>query len=176
MKTTLRIIGVIGALIFGTFFYFTYSTPGYVEEVGKELSDRSDGWGPRVVKAARILKEGDEIGKRMEVVGEEGTAIDDMIIYLKAELYDFAYLQQNAFDKTDEATSANRQRYVFDLIIEVLDQDFQFNNKDEARKFFQHLQQTFINWNSSEYESEEFKQNESALRSKLEEGKMAINQ
>jgi len=37
MKTTLRIIGVIGALIFGTFFYFTYSTPGYVEEVGKDF-------------------------------------------------------------------------------------------------------------------------------------------
>lgn len=37
MKTTLRIIGVTGALIFGTFFYFTYSTPGYVEEVGKDF-------------------------------------------------------------------------------------------------------------------------------------------
>ncbi len=37
----------------------------------------------------------------MEVVGEEGTALEDMIIYLKAELYDFSYLQQNAFDKED---------------------------------------------------------------------------
>ena len=33
---------------------------------------------------------GNEIGKRMEVVGEEGTAIDDMVVYLKAELYDFS--------------------------------------------------------------------------------------
>lgn len=37
MKTTLRIIGVIGVLLFGTFFYFTFSTPGYVEEIGKNF-------------------------------------------------------------------------------------------------------------------------------------------
>ena len=54
-----------------------------------------------VKKAARILREGDEIGKRMEVVGEEGISFNDMITYLKSELYEFSYLQQNAFDKED---------------------------------------------------------------------------
>ena len=37
-----------------------------------------------VKKAASMLRKGDEIGKRMEVVGEEGIAIDDMIIYLES--------------------------------------------------------------------------------------------
>ena len=37
MKITLRIIGIIGALLFGAFFYFTFSTPGYVEEIGKDF-------------------------------------------------------------------------------------------------------------------------------------------
>lgn len=36
MKITLRIIGAFGALLFGSFLYFTYSTPGYVEEAGKD--------------------------------------------------------------------------------------------------------------------------------------------
>ena len=35
MKTTLRIISLIGIIIFGSSFIFTYSTPGYVEEIGK---------------------------------------------------------------------------------------------------------------------------------------------
>ena len=48
-------------------------------------------------KRATFLSEGNEIGKRMEVVGEEGTAIEDMIIYLKAELYDFSYLAAKCF-------------------------------------------------------------------------------
>ena len=62
-----------------------------------------------------ILYEGNEIGKRMEVVGEEGTAIEDMIIYLKAELYDFSYLQQNAFDKEDAYCPLKRQIPLFQL-------------------------------------------------------------
>jgi len=39
-----------------------------------------------VKRAARFLQEGDEIGKRMEVVGEEGVSLEDMILHLKAEL------------------------------------------------------------------------------------------
>lgn len=37
MKITLRIIGLLGVILFGTFFYFTYGVPGYVEEIGKDF-------------------------------------------------------------------------------------------------------------------------------------------
>ena len=37
MKITLRIIGLLGVILFGTFLYFTYSLPGYVEEIGKDF-------------------------------------------------------------------------------------------------------------------------------------------
>ncbi len=37
MNITLRIISLIGILIFGSGFVFTYSIPGYVEEIGKEF-------------------------------------------------------------------------------------------------------------------------------------------
>ena len=37
MKITLRIISLIGIIIFGSSFIFTYSTPGYVEEIGKDF-------------------------------------------------------------------------------------------------------------------------------------------
>ncbi len=73
----------------------------YVDEVSRELEEQVEGWGDMVKSAMLMLRRGNEIGKRMEVVGEEGTALEDMIIYLKAELYDFSYLQQNAFDKED---------------------------------------------------------------------------
>ncbi len=62
----------------------------------------------------------------MEVVGEEGTALDDMIIYLKAELYDFCYLQQNAFDKEDAYCPLKRQIDFFVLINKIFDTAFQF--------------------------------------------------
>ncbi len=37
MNIILRTIGIIGVLIFGSSFIFTYSTPGFVEEIGKDF-------------------------------------------------------------------------------------------------------------------------------------------
>ena len=64
----------------------------------------------------------------MEVVGEEGTPIEDMIIYLKAELYDFAYLQQNAFDKEDTYCPIERQIALFQLHQQIFDTKFNFQD------------------------------------------------
>ncbi len=72
-----------------------------------------------VKRADVMLQRGSEIGKRMEVVGEEGIAIDDMVIYLKAELYDFSYLQQNAFDKEDAYCPLTRQIVLFQLMNKI---------------------------------------------------------
>ena len=100
----------------------------------------------------QILKRGDEIHQMMTVVGEEGTPIDDFTTMLKAEFFDSAYLQQNAFDDVDAATSVDRQRFVFDKILEVIDTDFDFNNKDEARHCFKKISSLFINWNYSPWD------------------------
>ena len=83
----------------------------------------------------------------MTVVGEEGTPIEDFAIMLKAEFFDSAYLQQNAFDDVDAATSIDRQRFVFDKILEVLETEFTFEDKDEARRTLKKISSMFINWN-----------------------------
>ena len=102
-------------------------------------------------KARQVLIRGNNVGQMMKVVGEEGTMMEDFLIYLKAEFFDAVYLQQNAFDKVDEFTPKERQQYVFDVVEKVLDKEFSFEGKDEARKFFQELRQSFINWNASEF-------------------------
>ena len=53
------------------------------------------------------------------VVGEEGTSMRDFVIYLKSELYDICYLQQNAFDKEDAYCSLERQIELFSLLQEI---------------------------------------------------------
>lgn len=130
----------------------------YVNEVGKELSHQVPEWDAMVKKARQILFKGYEIGKRMEVVGEEGTAIDEMVIYLKAELYDFAYLQQNSFDKEDAYCPLEEQIPLFKLINKIFDKPFYFQSHDEARKYFLHLQNqikniNFLVFNSDQYRS-----------------------
>ncbi len=101
----------------------------------------------KVEKINRMLRQGDEIRQMMTVVGEEGTPVEDFTMMLKAEFFDAAYLQQNAFDAVDAATSIDRQRFVFDKILEIVETDFAFKDKDEARHTLKKISSMFINWN-----------------------------
>ena len=116
----------------------------------------------------QILHKSNEVAQMMKVIGEEGTSLTDYVDYLKGEFFDFVYLQQNAFDKVDEATSKDRQIYVFDFIYaNVLKREFSFKDKEEALHFFQQLRQLFKGWNSSAFKSEEFKKTEEEISSLL---------
>ena len=105
----------------------------------------------------------------MKVVGEEGTHIGDFVIYLKSEFLDFVYLQQNTFDEVDAACSAERQRYVFRKVVGVLNDEFKFDDKDTARRFFLELRQMFTDWNYSPFNSDKFKNGEEAIAAKIKE-------
>ncbi|MBA3957629.1 MAG: V-type ATP synthase subunit A [Parachlamydiaceae bacterium] len=129
----------------------------YILEVSEELGHLVANWGEMVIRADHILRMGNEIGKRMEVVGEEGTALSDMIVYLKAELYDFCYLQQNAFDKEDAYCPLKRQAALFLLINAIFDKKFAFSSHDQARDFFLSLQNEVKNINFMAYDSQHYK-------------------
>jgi len=103
-----------------------------------------------------ILRRSHEVSQMMKVIGEEGTSLSDYIEYLKGEFFDSVYLQQNAFDPVDEATPAQRQQYVSALIGKIIEAEFAFTDKDDARHFFHQLRQLFKGWNSSVFESEQF--------------------
>ena len=93
----------------------------------------------------------------MKVVGEEGTSLADYIVYLKAEMLDAVYLQQNSFDAVESNCTTARQRYVTDKLINILGSDFALDNKDDARVFFNRMRQKFIDWNYEEFGSSSFK-------------------
>ena len=117
-----------------------------------------------------ILLHGNDIGSMMKVVGEEGTSLPDYIVYLKEEMLDAVYLQQNSFDLTDANCSAGRQRYVIDKLIQVLGSEYALNDKDEARSFFNRMRQKFIDWNYTEFMSEAFRAGEAEIDRQYEDG------
>ena len=143
----------------------------YIEDVSQELEAKVEGWGKMVKKAAKLLKEGDEIGKRMEVVGEEGIAMSDMLTYLKSELFEFCYLQQNAFDKEDSYCPLARQIPLFKLVSRIFDMSFSFDSQDTARSFFLELQNQMKNMNFLPFKSERYDQALVSIEKKLESAK-----
>nr|MBU1328975.1 V-type ATP synthase subunit A [Candidatus Omnitrophota bacterium] len=116
--------------------------------------------------AQAVLKRSYEVKQMMKVVGEEGASLQDFIVYLKGEFIDDVYLQQNAFDEVDAATIEERQKYVFHILHEIIGSEFNFENKGAVRKFFQGLRQVFIEWNSSEWHTENFKKQENQIKEK----------
>ena len=136
-----------------------------------------DSWSkyPSILTAAQVgygrnmLRRGTEVEQMMKVVGEEGTSMDDFIVYLKGDFLDAVYLQQNSFDKVDDAVSVERQRHIYALILRVLGSQFSFASKDEARTYFNKLRLSFIDYNYSAWNSPEFKQHEAAITGAIAE-------
>ena len=122
-----------------------------------------------IVESREILSRGNEVGQMMMVVGEEGTSNEDFEMYLKGELLDSVFLQQNAFDKVDAATNEVRQKYIFQKVHDVLKTDFPFDNKEDARSFFNRLRQNFIDWNYIEMETAGFTEQEGAIEKLIKE-------
>jgi len=122
------------------------------------------------VEALRaLLRNGNEVAQMMKVVGEEGTSMNDFLLYLKAEYLDATYLQQDAFDPVDAATSAARQQHVFAVLAGLLQTPLRFADKPAARRFFQQLTQTTRDWNRVDFDDPQFEAIETRLKSMVAE-------
>lgn len=123
----------------------------------------------QVEEARDVLRRGNEVNQMMKVVGEEGTSIEDFVMFLKSEFLDAAYLQQNSFHDVDAATDADRQTYVFAKIHKILHARMFFPDKDAARRWFLQLTAVTKDWNLVLMKSPEFKQLEERLDGMLAE-------
>lgn len=103
-----------------------------------------------------FMNKASEIEQMMKVVGEEGTSVNDYVIYLKSELFDSVYLQQNAFDVVDAASSTERQLYLFKLLSNLMKLRLELKEKEEAKGLFFRFRQMLLDLNGKEWKSEDF--------------------
>jgi len=101
----------------------------------------------KVQRIRNLLRRGNEVRQMMTVVGEEGVTVDEYTEMQKADFFDDVYLQQNAFDEVDAATRRERQAFVFDKILQVIDVDYTFEDNDHARRTFVEVRDLFRNLN-----------------------------
>ena len=118
---------------------------------------------PRVEAMRTILRKGSDVEQMMKVVGEEGTAMEDFVVFLKKELIDAVYLQQNAFNDVDASSSKERQRAAFDILEQVVGAAYAYTDKTLARRAFLQLQQAFIDWNNTPMEGGDYNTRREAI-------------
>ena len=103
-----------------------------------------------------LLIRGDSIYQMMQVTGEEGISIEDFIVWQKSMLLDMVFLQQDAFDAVDASMSLERQQESFDLLKALIEKDYRFKDKDEARDFFTRITGAYKNLNYSPEKSQDY--------------------
>jgi len=110
----------------------------------------------KVARMRRLLSQGNDVRQMMTVVGEEGTSAEDFVVALKADFFDQCILQQNAFDDVDGATTADRQRFMFDKACQIVDLELGDLDKSHLRELMVRAADLFRNWNYAAEGTEEY--------------------
>jgi V/A-type H+-transporting ATPase subunit A len=112
----------------------------YLEQLRPYFDEhRRPGWADAVHALAALLHRGDSIYQMMQVTGEEGITLEDYVTYQKSLFLDMVYLQQDAFDPIDASTPQERQKETFELVRGLIQRDYPFQDREEARGFFTQL-------------------------------------
>ncbi|WP_372895524.1 V-type ATP synthase subunit A [Stieleria sp.] len=114
-------------------------------------------WTAGVSAMHQLLRDGESIDQMMQVTGEEGISIEDYVTYQKAMFLDMVYLQQDAFDPVDVSVPLERQKETFLLCQKLINDEYGFEDKEQARVFFTELIGLFKNLNTAKSDSDDFK-------------------
>ena len=114
------------------------------------------GWVEKVLWAKNIVRRGKEAAEQINILGDDGVPMSYHVNFWKSELVDFVILQQDAFDAIDALCPMERQRFMLDLVLDICDKDFEFEDFEKCRDFFKNLINELRQMNYSAYESEQF--------------------
>ena len=123
------------------------------------------GWVKKVLKAKTMVLRGKEMADQINILGDDGVPMSYHETFWKSELIDFAFLQQDAFDAVDGLCPLDRQKYMLDLILDICDRHFEFDNYEECRAWFKRVinalrQMNFSKWGSEDFEKFHIQLNE----------------
>lgn len=114
------------------------------------------GWVTNVTKAKNLLRRGREANEQINILGDDGVPVGYHVSFWKSELIDFVFLQQDAFDETDALCPMDRQKYMLDLVLNICDIDFDFEDFEKCRGFFKELINDLRQMNYTKFHSQEF--------------------
>ena len=114
MKLTLRVFGIIGILLFGTAFGFTFGVPGFVEDIGKDFIKQ------------RIA---DETNEKIESIKFQGK--DSKLGKLAEKIYK---RNENKINELKNSLKNKAHEKLADIIAEMRDLDCECRDK-YAQKF-----------------------------------------
>ena len=127
--------------------------PEFEEFIAKEISED---WTTKVADIKNRLLRGKEIAEQINILGDDGVPVEYHITFWKSELIDFVILQQDAFDDIDAVTPIERQKYILDLVVNICNTEFEFDNFNKVADYFKKVIDVCRQMNYAEFKSERF--------------------
>lgn len=126
-------------------------------EVVEYLDGRIEkGWVEKVYAGKTLVQRGKEANDQINILGDDGVPVEYHERFWKSELIDFVILQQDAFDEIDANCPIERQKMMYELVLDICTRDFAFAGFEECSAFFKGLINLFRQMNYSEWKSEKF--------------------
>jgi V/A-type H+-transporting ATPase subunit A len=123
-----------------------------------------EGWVKNVMEGKTLVRRGKEAAEQINILGDDGVPVEYHEMFWKSELVDFVILQQDAFDDIDANCPIDRQKYMFDFVMEVCRKQYGFAEFEDCSAFFKNLINLFKQLNYTVWKSEEFAKYESEIR------------
>ena len=127
--------------------------PEFAEYISKKINDQ---WIPKVLDLKTRMLRGKEIAEQINILGDDGVPVDYHEVFWKSEIIDYVILQQDAFDEVDAVTSLERQEEILNLVTEICEIDFKFDNFLDVSNHFKKMINLCKQMNYSVYKAEQY--------------------
>ena len=144
--------------------------PEFAEYISKRINGE---WLGKVNDMKTFLQRGKEIQEQINILGDDGVPVDYHESFWKSEVIDFVILQQDAFDKIDAVCPLERQEFMLDLVMDICNHDYNFDNFIEVSEYFKRVINLCKQMNYSEFKSEQFEDYRKKLGDLLAEKQIA---
>lgn len=142
--------------------------PEFIESTNNTIQQ---GWVDKVKKCKDLIRNGLEARDQISILGDDAVPVEYHELFWKSEMIDFALIQQDSFDDVDMKTSLDRQQYMFNKLMEIGQQEFNFAEFEEVGTFFKQVINILKQMNYSAFESAQFKKHEKELDKILQDNK-----
>lgn len=139
--------------------------PEFAEYIKGKINEE---WIPKVLALKTRMQRGKEIAEQINILGDDGVPVDYHVTFWKSEIIDFVILQQDAFDDVDAVTSLERQEEILNLVTEICEHEFAFDNFLDVVDYFKKMINVCKQMNYSVYKSEQYNDFKAQVKAMLE--------
>ncbi len=113
-------------------------------------------WVDAVYEGKTIVQRGKEANDQINILGDDGVPVEYHERFWKSELLDSVILQQDAFDSIDANCPIERQKLMYNMVLDICRKSFDFADFEQCSQYFKELIYLFRQMNYSEWKSEQF--------------------